>query len=106
MQSAASIVYATMRLEQRDVSPSSSLGGLRHLARRSLLFSSFNLAIVGALSVLRVTPPLLPIPYLLQWSETIWGILRPAAGLRPTAIGVRQLVVSTLFTLLFIVTWR
>jgi hypothetical protein len=36
----------------------------------------------------------------------IRGVSNPAIGLKPRAIGYRQLVVSTLFTLLFIVTWR
>jgi hypothetical protein len=30
----------------------------------------------------------------------------PAAGAKPVAIGTRQLIVSTLFTILFIITWR
>jgi hypothetical protein len=34
------------------------------------------------------------------------GTLRPAVGYKPTAIGIRQLVVSTLFTILFIITWN
>jgi hypothetical protein len=36
----------------------------------------------------------------------VWGTLRPAVGVRPTLIGVRQLIVSTIFTVLFILTWR
>jgi len=46
------------------------------------------------------------IPYLVQWSETMWGIFHPAIGWKPTRVGIRQLIVSTLWTVLFIVTWR
>ena len=48
---------------------------------------------------------MLAIPYALQWGETIWGTIKPAVGMRPTAIGLRQLIVSSLFTVLFILTW-
>jgi len=51
-------------------------------------------------------PALLPIPYALQWGETIWGSLNPAVGVKPTRIGIRQLIISTLFTLLFVITWN
>jgi hypothetical protein len=51
-------------------------------------------------------PALLPAPYALQWLETIWGTLNPAVRARPVAIGVRQLIISTLFTILFILIWN
>jgi hypothetical protein len=110
-QSAASIVYAYLRLEQRELKPppgtatrSEWLQRVR-MGRRALLYTSFNLVAVAALSLAGVLPPLLPLPYALQWAESVWGTLRPAYGLRPTAIGLRQLAVSSLFTILFIVTW-
>jgi len=43
---------------------------------------------------------------LLQWAETIRGTLKPAVQAKPKAIGMRQLAVSTLFTLLFILAWQ
>jgi hypothetical protein len=51
-------------------------------------------------------PPFLFVPYALQWGETLYGSLRPAVGFKPARIGVRQLIVSTLFTILFIITWQ
>lgn len=39
------------------------------------------------------------------WMETIYGTLRPAVGYKPTRIGIRQLIISTLFTLCFILSW-
>jgi hypothetical protein len=41
----------------------------------------------------------------LQLFETVWGIFKPAVKVKPTAIGIRQLAVSSLFTLIFILTW-
>jgi len=106
LQSAASIVYAYLRLEQRTLAEIPDLNSRLRMGRRALLYTTFNLVAVTAFSIAGLLPPLLPLPYALQWFETIWGTLRPAAGIRPTAIGVRQLLVSTLFTILFILTWQ
>jgi hypothetical protein len=57
-------------------------------------------------SILGWLTPLIFIPYALQWVETIWGTLNPAIGIKPTKIGLRQLIISTLFTILFIITWN
>ncbi len=104
-QSAASIVYAYLRLAQRDLpKPPDALTSLR-LGRRALLYTSFNLAAALGLSAAGVLPPLLFLPYSLQWVETLWGTLNPAVGWRPTAIGFRQLAVSILFTVLFLFAW-
>jgi hypothetical protein len=75
------------------------------MGRRALIYTTFNLTLVVILSIFNIVPLLLSIPYALQWVETIWGTLKPAVGLRPTAIGFRQLLVSSLFTILFILTW-
>ncbi|MBK7199062.1 hypothetical protein [Candidatus Amarolinea dominans] len=76
------------------------------MAARALAYTWFNLVAVTALVLTDVLPTLLPLPFLLQAVETVYGTLRPAAGVKPTRIGVRQLIVSTLFTVLFIVAWR
>lgn len=106
LQSAASIVYAYLRLEQRSLPGIPDLRMRLRMALRALLYTSFNLIIVTTLSRTRILPPLLPIPYALQWVETIWGTLNPAVGVKPVRIGIRQLIVSTLFTFLFILAWN
>jgi YwiC-like protein len=106
VQSAASIVYAYLRLEQRELLSLPEVNARLRMGRRALIYTTFNLSWVILLSIFQVLPGLLPIPYLLQWAETLWGTLRPAIGVKPTAIGIRQLVVSTLYTLLFIVAWK
>jgi hypothetical protein len=106
LQSAASIVYAYLRLEQRELKTMPATATRLKMARRALLYTSFNLAAVIVLSLARLLPPLLFLPYALQWAETLWGTFNPAVGLKPTAIGIRQLLVSSLFTILFILTWN
>lgn len=104
-QSAASIVYAYLRLEQRELIDRPPTSELFKMAHRALAYTSFNLIGVAVLSGLAFLPRWLFIPYALQWAETIWGTLQPAIRYKPTRIGIRQLLVSTLFTILFIITW-
>jgi len=105
-QTAASIVYAYLRLSQREQAEGPDRSGQWKMEWRAALYTSFNLASVLTLSLLAVLPGLLFIPYLVQWTETMWGITHPATGWKPTRIGIRQLIVSILWTALFIVFWR
>lgn len=106
-QSAASIVYAYLRLEQRSLEEVPPMPARLQMGRRALLYTSFNLAVVIGLSLAGVLPPLLPLAFAVQWLETVWGTLfRPAAGYKPTTIGFRQLAVSAAFTAVFILTWQ
>ena len=106
LQSAASIVYAYLRLDQRVLDTAPDLPGRLQMGRRALAYTSFNLLLVSGLALYGLVSPWLFAPYLLQWAETLWGTLRPAVGVKPTTIGFRQLAVSSLFTLLFILTWN
>jgi hypothetical protein len=105
LQSAASIVHAYLRLEQRELDLVPDIKDRLKMGRRAIIYTTFNLIFVAALAMISLVSPLLPLPYALQWGETIWGTFKPAIGMRPTAIGFRQLFVSSLFTLLFILTW-
>ena len=105
LQNAASIVYAYLRLEQRD-QPQVSARGLRRTGLRAFVCTTFNLAFSLSLGLTSVLPRFIFIPYLVQWSETMWGIFHPAVGWKPTRVGIRQLIVSTLWTILFFITWR
>ncbi len=106
LQSAASIVYAYLRLAQRELESIPDIKTRFKMGFRALSYTGFNLivSVIGVLS--GFLPSLLFLPFLLQWSETVWGVTHPAVRMKPTAIGIRQLIVSSLFTLLFIVTWR
>lgn len=105
LQSAASIVHAYMRLGQRSLPEIPNIPTRLQIGRRALIYTSFNLVIVTAFSLTTHLPAFLPAAYLVQWVETVWGTLRPAVGFKPTAIGLRQLLVSSLFTIIFILTW-
>lgn len=105
-QTAASIVYAYLRLWQREQAEVGARSEQWRAGWRAALYTSFNLASVLTLSLLAVLPRLLFLPYLLQWIETVWGITHPAVGWKPTRIGIRQLIVSALWTILFILTWK
>lgn len=105
LQSAASIVHAYLRLEQRDLDVIPDIKNRLKMGRRAIIYTTFNLIFVAALAMISLVSPPLLLPYALQWGETIWGTFKPAIGMRPTAIGFRQLFVSSLFTLLFILTW-
>lgn len=105
LQSAASIVYAYLRLEQRNLDRFPEIHKRLVMGRRAIIYTSFNLLFVIALGLANIVSLILFLPYALQFGETVWGTLNPAIGVRPTAIGVRQLIISSLFTLLFIITW-
>lgn len=105
-QSAASIIYAYLRLEQRELKQIPTRSELWRMGLRAFGYTTFNLASSLSLGFFAVLPGFIFIPYLVQWIETVWGIFQPAIGWKPTRIGIRQLIVSTLWTILFIVTWR
>jgi len=106
LQSAGAIVYAYLRLEQRGRAESPGKSVAWKMGRRSFLYASFNLVFSLLLGIAHITPFWIFVPFLLQWSETLWGIFHPATGMKPTAIGIRQLIVSILWTILFILCWR
>lgn len=106
MQSAASIIYAYLRLEQRDQKQVPERSEQWRMGFRAALYTSFNLASALTLGLVSVLPRWIFIPYLVQWIETLWGITHPATGWKPTRIGIRQLIVSVLWTVLFIAFWN
>ena len=110
LQSAASIVYAYLRLSQRELDQDQASVKSRserwRMGRRALLYTSFNLAVSIGLGLSSLVPRFIFIPFLAQWLETIWGITHPAVGWKPTRIGIRQLIVSIAWTILFIAFWR
>jgi hypothetical protein len=106
LQTAASIVYAYLRLEQRELAVMPSRNELWQMGSRSFAYTTFNLLLVLALGLASILPRFLFIPYLLQWAETLWGMFHPAIKWKPTRIGIRQLIVSTLWTILFILFWQ
>jgi hypothetical protein len=101
IQSAASIVYVNLRLEQRRLRTLPDFRERARLGIGAIRFATFNVVLVACLAMAGRVPSLLLAPYMLQWLETIWGTVRSVSGGRPAAIGIRQLIVSILFTILF-----
>jgi len=104
-QTVASLLYAFMRLSQRTMDNPPDVAKSLRIAGATLVMTSLSLGIVVGLSLGGIVPRWLFVAYIVQWAETIWGTLRPAVGQRPRAIGLRQLAVSALYTLLFSLTW-
>jgi hypothetical protein len=73
LQSSASIVYAYLRLEQRELKPEQVKGqersALWKMGKRAFLYTSFNLAASLLLGWTDIIPRLIFIPFLLQWLE-------------------------------------
>jgi hypothetical protein len=105
-QTAASIVYAYLRLEQRELPNIPARKQMWSMGMRAFAYTTFNLVAVLALGLVNALPRFLFLAYFVQWSETLWGIYHPAIKWKPSRIGMRQLNVSILWTILFIVTWR
>lgn len=106
MQSAASIVYAYLRLEQREQVEVKSRGAQWQMGRRALMYTSFNFVLSFLLGFAKVVPLLIFIPFFAQWLEALWGITHPSINWKPIRIGTRQLIVSMIWTILFIAFWR
>ena len=105
LQSAASIVYTYLRLDQRNWKQLPELSYRMKNGWRAWSYAAFNLAFSAVLGIIGLFSGTAFLAFALQWFETSWGVLRPAIGWKPTKIGIRQLSISSLFTLLFILTW-
>ena len=104
-QSAASIVFVYLRLAQRPLLDDLGLGHRLRMGLPVLGVTTLNLFAVTALGIDQIVSGTLFLAYLPQWLEAVAGTLRPAYGTKPTRIGVRQMVVSALYTLLFVACW-
>lgn len=105
LQAVVSIYYAYLRLEQRAWKEVPPLRQRWEAGRTEILSATAAMLLVAALAILELVPGLLPLAYGIQWIETIYGTFKPAVKVKPTIIGLRQLMVSSLFTIVFILTW-
>ena len=103
LQSGASILYAYARLAQREAGAPISAVALRSAASPALAFAAVN--VLSALVAGAAEAPLrfVFVAYVLQLAEVIWGTVHPAVGWKPARVGVRQLILSTMWTVLFII---
>ncbi len=104
-QSAASIVHAYMRLEQRNQAKIPERSAQLQIGKRALMYTSFNVLVGILLGIFSILPAFLFVAYLPQWLESLWWTFHPDIKAKPVAIGVRQTAVSTLFIVLFLIFW-
>ncbi len=105
-QSAASIVYIYLRLEQRRWREIPPLVERLRAGWRALLYTTTNMVAVAALGLMGALPAWLWLAYAIQWGESIEGTIHPATHIKPTILGIRQMTVSTLFTVAFVLAWH
>ena len=104
-QVAGTILYAYLRLDQRALDHLPEWNETLRLARPALVYNLTLLLVVAALAAGKIVPVLLPLAYLIQPLEVAWGMARPAVNMKPKVIGIRQLIVSIVFTIVFVLTW-
>lgn len=104
-QVAGTILYAYLRLEQRALDRMPAWEQTLRMARPALLYNLVLLVAVIMLATAKFVPLLLPLAFAIQPVEVLWGMARPAVKMKPKVIGIRQLIVSILFTLSFILAW-
>jgi len=95
-----------MRLEHRKQVQISERSEQFQIGRRELMYTSFNFIASLTLGIIGWLPRFIFIPFLLQFIETLWWAFNPAIKAKPTSVGFRQLAISTLFTILFILVWE
>ncbi|MGD8620492.1 MAG: YwiC-like family protein [Anaerolineales bacterium] len=100
LQSAASIVLVYLRLEQRkQVQPGDIQQRLQD-GLRTLGYHLFNLAIASYFFLQGQIPVLVVAAFGMMLIDAMEGVFRPAVGVKPTRIGIRQLSMSSLFVVM------
>jgi hypothetical protein len=102
LQSAASIVFIYMRLEQRRLPAMPAPGERWRTGARTLVYHAFNFVAAAGLAALRLVPALVPAAFALMLADALEGVAHPPVGVRPAAIGLRQLGASAAFAALMI----
>ncbi len=107
IQSAGAIVYIYLRLEHRRLTEMPNGQDRFNMAKRALLYNTFNVVAVIALATFSFIPPLVVIPFIVMLLEVIYGaLIKPGIGAKPVLIGVRQVVITVIFVALMILTYR
>ena len=102
LQSAASIVFVYLRLEQRRLPALPPPSERWRLGARTLVYHLFNLVAATGLAALGRVPVLVPVAFALMLADALQGVAQPPVGSRPAAIGLRQLGSSALFVVVMI----
>ncbi len=107
LQSAGAIVYIYLRLEHRRMRAAPPWPERWRLARRSNLYNTANLLIVAGLAAAGLVPPAALLPFAALLLEALYGgLLRPGAGAKPVALGIRQMIITFTASALLILAYR
>lgn len=104
-QVTGTILYAYLRLNQRQLTQVPSTKETFQMGQEAIIFNISLLLCVVMTSFLGLNTTILILAFLIQPVEVLWGIFHPAIKTPPKKIGVRQLIISSLFTVVFIVLW-
>ena len=105
-QSVSWIFFAYLRLTQREAKSAAADGARRNRWNLPAVVSALvPLAVAVALAIAGIVSGWLWVALLVQTLESVRGVLRPAVGATPRAIGYRQLLVSVIQTGLFMLLW-
>jgi len=106
-QSSGAVVYIYLRLEHRRLTEMPNAQDRFTMAKRALLYNTFNVVAVIALAAFTLIPPLVVIPFIAMLLEVIYGaLIKPGIGAKPVTIGVRQVIITIIFAALTILTYR
>jgi hypothetical protein len=105
LQVAGTILHAYLRLNQRQLKDRPPQKEIFKMSCESFLFNTALFAGVLILTLMDWVPAYLPIAFLIQPLEVIWDTYHPAISMAPKKIGIRQLIISSLFNIVFIFTW-
>lgn len=105
MQIAGTILYAYLRLNQRVLKQTLTWRESFAMARPAFFYHLTAVLLMVILAYEHIVPRLLPLAYVIQLLEVLWGMAHPAVGVKPKLIGFRQLVISLIFTVCFILIW-
>lgn len=100
LQSAASIVYIYLRLHQRQLPSLPGFSEKWRMGVRTLTYHTFNFALAIALSLMEIIPFGIVAAFTVVLLDALEGVANPPIGVKPTTIGIRQLVFSGLFYLI------
>jgi len=105
-QSAAALVHVYGQLVERLTAKGAQTAGeLWSSAGAGMLLSVANVVGTLLLAVVEEVPVTLVVPYLLQLTEAVLRLRRPAPSRRPSQIGLRQMWVSAVFSVIFLMAW-
>jgi hypothetical protein len=106
LHTAASIANVYLRLDQRLWKGMRTVAARVRAGRTTLLWHAAGPAVAAGFALVRHAPWAAVLPFVVPLADAIDGVLRPAIGVRPARVGVRQMLVMLAFTGLMILAWR